>query len=543
MPTPFDPAILPTDATTFKSVVDYRNTVIERGDGREKRIIRHKWALNRFVLNKNLSPLEAMKLAKFVVARRGSYRSFRMQDWTDYSTTNSDDVGYAANDSLLIRDSSTQYHLTKTYAVDGLPSKIRRLYKPKNGFVRIQVNGTLLSVESGAWSVNYETGRVTFTDPLDVSAIVRGGAEFDKVVRFSEEVDQFLPINIANWGQRAFNNLSLVEVAFDPSWETVSTTPGAPEIPVESPIVVPGPGGSLLPGAICNIYTGTCRSGVSTSISADEVFMGAGTTCAGVDCEAEVIGAICNTLTGACRMGTADSLGVNEEYMGDGVLCENADCGSLALGAICNTATNECRVGHVSSVGVDEVYQDDGTTCIEVDCSTPTGSCKCGMRKYIGIQFTFSGATGIYAGWNGTTPTYHGYDELAYDPYGPNGTAPTMPVGQNGGQGCGSDIIEPLGDASIATGDPAKPLSSGSRWNVNEIYFQSNSNLLPNYKWKSTCPLIGTSGTLEPDSAFGPLPYYSEEEEAEEGQPEPEGGWAPPSSYPTLVTWQLIFEE
>lgn len=133
---------------------------------------------------RSLDDLEA--LIAFFEARRGQLHAFRWKDWSDYKTCRPSQTVSATDQVLGIGDGvRTVFQLTKTYASGG-ESYTRTISKPVAGTVKAAVNG-VARVAGTDFSVNADTGAVTFNVPPGAGQAVTGGCEFDVPVRFDTD--------------------------------------------------------------------------------------------------------------------------------------------------------------------------------------------------------------------------------------------------------------------------------------------------------------------------------------------------------------------
>jgi uncharacterized protein (TIGR02217 family) len=125
-----------------------------------------EWSASRMRFNIGTaitSPEELAEVISWMRALRGQAHGFRIKDWTDYSTTVSDDNGYVNTDGLGSGASTGQ--LYKYYAVGAL-SESRIINKPVTGTVTVYMDGVSISV-----SVDTTTGIVTYSAALDSASV------------------------------------------------------------------------------------------------------------------------------------------------------------------------------------------------------------------------------------------------------------------------------------------------------------------------------------------------------------------------------------
>ncbi|MBA4324759.1 MAG: TIGR02217 family protein [Rhodobacter sp.] len=125
-------------------------------------------------------------LIAFFEARAGQLHGFRWKDWSDYkscaplATPGSQDQLIGTGDGV-----TTVFQLQKTY-VSGLQSYSRPIRKPVPGTVLVAIAEDP-KVEGLEFTVNAETGDVTFALAPDLGTRITAGFEFDVPVRFDTD--------------------------------------------------------------------------------------------------------------------------------------------------------------------------------------------------------------------------------------------------------------------------------------------------------------------------------------------------------------------
>lgn len=129
------------------------------------------------------------RLLAFFEARSGQLHGFRWKDWADYkSCAPSQDVDY--EDQLIGHGDgvSKVFQLSKAY-VSGAVEYRRPIAKPVAGTVKAGVQGSY-QAEAVDWTVDLETGQITFFDAPAEGAPITAGFEFDVPVRFDTDAIQ-----------------------------------------------------------------------------------------------------------------------------------------------------------------------------------------------------------------------------------------------------------------------------------------------------------------------------------------------------------------
>lgn len=147
-------------------------------------------------------------LIAFFEARHGQLYGFRWKDWTDFkSCAPSKEVTFLDQQIGSGDGETTAFQLVKAYK-SGVSGYQRRISKPVEGSVLLAVADDQL-FETVHFSVDYETGFVTFDDPPDAGAEIYAGFEFDVPVRF--DTDR-LEMSMQSFSAGEIPNVPVVEV-------------------------------------------------------------------------------------------------------------------------------------------------------------------------------------------------------------------------------------------------------------------------------------------------------------------------------------------
>ena len=126
------------------------------------------------------------EVVAFWEGRRGRLHGFRWRDWLDWkSCAPSGEIG-PGDQVIGTGDGETRdFQLSKTYRAGPAPWS-RPIAKPVAGTVRVALDG-IEQPEAAAWTVDAETGVVSFTLAPEAGREVTAGFEFDVPVRFDAE--------------------------------------------------------------------------------------------------------------------------------------------------------------------------------------------------------------------------------------------------------------------------------------------------------------------------------------------------------------------
>ncbi len=183
--------------------------IVPLANGHEERSTPWAHARRRYDAGFGLRSLDDLdQLLAFFEARRGQLHAFRWKDWTDYKS-----CGLAAtitpfDQRIGMGDGQqTQFQLTKRYA-SGQEFYLRPIRKPIANTVYVALGGDP-KLQDDEFSVNPDTGIVTFVIPPDIGAEISAGFEFDVPARFDTDS---LQTSIAAFSAGELPNVPILEV-------------------------------------------------------------------------------------------------------------------------------------------------------------------------------------------------------------------------------------------------------------------------------------------------------------------------------------------
>ena len=176
------------------------NTDIFTADsGEEQRNQKWSQARCRYDVSHGIRSKDDMMLVlDFFYNMKGRLVGFRYKDWSDYEMPRTS-IG-VANGVL------TSFQLVRGYTVGAL-THIRTLRKIVNDTVQVWVNNVL--VDPNDYTVNYNTGLITFDAAPTDTHIVEARCEFDVPVRFDTDLAE---ISLEAWEQESWDSIVLVEI-------------------------------------------------------------------------------------------------------------------------------------------------------------------------------------------------------------------------------------------------------------------------------------------------------------------------------------------
>ena len=167
-----------------------RTEIVTLANGFEERNTPWAHSRRRYDAGLGLRSLDDVEtLIAFFEARSGQLHGFRWKDWSDFKSCAP--TGTPAPDDQRIGTGdgeTTVFRLQKTY-VSGLQSYTRPILKPVGGTVLVALADDR-KVEGLEFTVNLETGEVTFVIPPVLGVAVTAGFEFDVPVRFDTDTIQ-----------------------------------------------------------------------------------------------------------------------------------------------------------------------------------------------------------------------------------------------------------------------------------------------------------------------------------------------------------------
>ena len=196
----------------------YFTNIIELDSGIEERVSRRSRARREYDASygvKRYSQLAA--LTKFYIGRKGSANSFPYKDWFDFTSAEvGKEVAAFTDQTIGTGDGTTvAFQLVKRYQ-SGSQTEVRTITKLEADSVTIGVNGTL--VTSG-WTVDTQTGIVTFSVAPTSGHTITAGFNFYVPVRFGSEVDSALFVSLENFSTGSMDSIPLIEVIDEDQYE------------------------------------------------------------------------------------------------------------------------------------------------------------------------------------------------------------------------------------------------------------------------------------------------------------------------------------
>jgi len=167
------------------STLKFKSEILEDGSGNEQRNPKWNYPLWVFEIgDRDLDKEGIQNLIAFFMKVKGRLIPFLWKNWTDYQCT---DQAIGVGNGAI-----TTYQLVKTYGTSN-PIAIP-ITKPIANTLGITVNGLV----STAWSVNADTGMITFS--VAPTGQIRASFEFDYLVRSSVDSlnSRFMAIRLDN---------------------------------------------------------------------------------------------------------------------------------------------------------------------------------------------------------------------------------------------------------------------------------------------------------------------------------------------------------
>jgi uncharacterized protein (TIGR02217 family) len=164
-----------------------RTEIVTLANGFEERNSPWAHARRRYDAGISMRSLDDIEtLVAFFEARQGQLYGFRWKDWSDFkSSVASKDPAFEDQVIGTGDGVTSDFQICKSYK-SGLQSYVRPIKKPVKGTMRVGVQRDEL-VETAHYTVNYETGIISFVDAPDEGVAVYAGFEFDVPVRFDTD--------------------------------------------------------------------------------------------------------------------------------------------------------------------------------------------------------------------------------------------------------------------------------------------------------------------------------------------------------------------
>lgn len=164
-----------------------RTEIVTLANGFEERNTPWAHSRRRYDAGVGLRSLDDVEsLISFFEARQGQLYGFRWKDWADYkSSAPTAELNYQDQVIGIGDGAETVYQIYKIYE-SGAQKYRRPITKPVQGTITCGVQGEALFEETH-FTVDYETGLITFVDAPDIGVEVTAGYEFDVPVRFDTD--------------------------------------------------------------------------------------------------------------------------------------------------------------------------------------------------------------------------------------------------------------------------------------------------------------------------------------------------------------------
>lgn len=186
-----------------------RTEIVSLANGFEERNTPWAHSRRRYDAGVGLRSLNDIEtLISFFEARSGQLHGFRWKDWSDFKSCLPLSVPAFGDQLIGTGDGiTTVFQLSKTYQ-SGLQSYVRPIRKPVAGTVLVAVAGDQ-KIEALEFTVDHETGEVTFDLAPALDTRITAGFEFDVPVRFDTDTIQ---TSVSSFQAGDVPNVPVVEV-------------------------------------------------------------------------------------------------------------------------------------------------------------------------------------------------------------------------------------------------------------------------------------------------------------------------------------------
>lgn len=178
--------------------------------GHEFRVARQSQPQHRLSLRSVLLTTdEAKELKTFAISRRGSLHSFKVKDFSDYTSNDDGETAPTNLDQEIGTGdgTTTTFQLVKTYNEGGDGEFVRTITLPESGTVVVSLDG----VSNSSWTLN-GAGQITFAAAPSNGVVVKAGFRFYVPVRFVTDFDKWARMQADAYQLWSLPSLDVVEV-------------------------------------------------------------------------------------------------------------------------------------------------------------------------------------------------------------------------------------------------------------------------------------------------------------------------------------------
>lgn len=204
----FHPVLFPVDISYGSAGgPQFSTDVVETISGFEQRNVNWSQARLRYNVAYGVrSAAQLETLLAFFRARQGKAYGFRFRDWTDYQSCPAAASPAPLDQNLGSGDGTNKMFALRKAYTSGATTVYRLITKPVAGSIRVALNGV---EQLSGWTIDTETGLVTFTAAPASGVSVTAGFLFDVPVRFDSDT---LSLSLDSYGVGSANGVDLIEV-------------------------------------------------------------------------------------------------------------------------------------------------------------------------------------------------------------------------------------------------------------------------------------------------------------------------------------------
>jgi uncharacterized protein (TIGR02217 family) len=204
----FHPVLFPVDISYGSAGgPQFSTDVVETISGFEQRNVNWSQARLRYNVAYGVrSAAQLETLLAFFRARQGKAYGFRFRDWTDYQSCPAAASPAPLDQNLGSGDGTNKMFALRKAYTSGATTVYRSITKPVAGSIRVDLNGV---EQLSGWTIDTETGLVTFTAAPASGVSVTAGFLFDVPVRFDSDT---LSLSLDSYGVGSANGVDLIEV-------------------------------------------------------------------------------------------------------------------------------------------------------------------------------------------------------------------------------------------------------------------------------------------------------------------------------------------
>jgi uncharacterized protein (TIGR02217 family) len=194
----------------------FNSNVVQLPSGKTYAESNWEFPLHTFDAKYGVASQSQMKqVIDFIIGREGPVHSFKFKDWRDYASTASNTTHLSTDDAVDEEDVvigvgdnyEIHFQVIKKY-VSGSITRTRNIYCL--AAIIVALDG-VLQTETTDYSVDYNTGVITFVTAPAYSVIVSVGYEFYVKCKFAPDIDNALEVVMEDFDSQSLPSIPIIE--------------------------------------------------------------------------------------------------------------------------------------------------------------------------------------------------------------------------------------------------------------------------------------------------------------------------------------------